>query len=76
MAPLPVPVTATEQLLAAVRDEIAGLRADLAKGRDREEPSGDSGSIELREPGPTDRPAGVQSQPVTGSKRTRTRVRS
>lgn len=51
--PLPSPVTATEQLLVALHDEVVGLRADLAASRGGErEPDGDSGSTELREPSP------------------------
>lgn len=59
MAGLPVPVTTTDHLLAAVHDQLVGLRADLASSRDGETTSDStstSGAAELREPRPPSKP--------------------
>lgn len=50
MAGLPAPVTTTDAYLAALHEEIVGLRADLAATRGGEPADLATGRVELREP--------------------------
>lgn len=68
MATLPTPRTTTDVLLAAVHEELVGLRADLALARGGEPADPEpTGKVELQEPAPSKTKSKPARRPVRGT---------